>query len=152
MAEERYVSALPLYRQLGDAIGQANCFDRLGQIALRCFRHDAARVAYEQALPLHRRVGDVLGEANCICHFGDLARAAGDETAATRQFEAALSLYASISQPVGAGWMHLRLARRLAGTERDRHLAAARAAWLSAGRDSLAARLDDPDSIDDLEW
>jgi tetratricopeptide (TPR) repeat protein len=145
-----YQRLLLKIRNIG--LSEANLIAGFGEMALHRSDHDDARGAYEQALPLYRQVGDVLGEANCVCRFGDIARAAGDGAAARGQFETALYLYASVSEQAGVGWVHLRLARGLTGAERDSHLAAARAAWLSTGLDSLAARLDDPDSIDDLEW
>ena len=66
---------MPLYRQVGDVLGEANCIQSLGDIALERSEHDAARAAYEQALPLCRQVGAVLGEANCIQRLGDIALA-----------------------------------------------------------------------------
>ena len=65
-ARVRYEEALPLYRLVGDVLGEATCIERLGDIALRRSDHDTARGRYEEALPLYRSVGDVLGEANCI--------------------------------------------------------------------------------------
>lgn len=37
-----------LYEQVGDVLGQANCIQRLGDIALARSDHDAARHADEQ--------------------------------------------------------------------------------------------------------
>ena len=41
----RYEQALPLYRQVGDVLGEANCIQGLGDIALARSDHDAARAA-----------------------------------------------------------------------------------------------------------
>jgi tetratricopeptide (TPR) repeat protein len=65
-AQEAFAEALPLFRQLGDVLGEANCIRGLGDIALERSDHDAARQAFNQALPLYRQVGSVLGEANSI--------------------------------------------------------------------------------------
>ena len=67
-ARERYEAALPLYRQVGAVLGEANCIRSLGDIALERSDHEGARVRYEAALPLYRQVGDVQGEANLLRH------------------------------------------------------------------------------------
>ncbi len=72
-ARSRYEEALPLYRRVGDILGEANCISGLGGVAARRSDHEASRSRYEEALPLYRRVGDILGEANCIKSLGDIA-------------------------------------------------------------------------------
>ncbi|HRL77258.1 MAG TPA: tetratricopeptide repeat protein, partial [Candidatus Accumulibacter phosphatis] len=52
-ARRRYDEALPLYRQVGDLLGQANCITSLGDLALRRSDHDDARRRYDEALPLY---------------------------------------------------------------------------------------------------
>ena len=71
---ERFEEALPLYRQVGDVQGEANCIKGLGDIALARSDHEAARQRFEEALPLYRRVGAVQGEASCIWGFGEIER------------------------------------------------------------------------------
>ena len=106
--------------------------------------HDGARERYEAALPLYRRVGDVLGEANCIQGLGDIALARSDHDGARELFNEALGLYARIPEPYSIGWAHKRLADVARDEdERARHLAAAREAWLSIGREDLVQQLDE---------
>ncbi|MCB1454289.1 MAG: tetratricopeptide repeat protein, partial [Rhizobiaceae bacterium] len=134
--------ALPLYRQVGDMLGEANCIKSLGNIALERSDHDGARSRYEAALPLYRQVGDMLGEANCIQSLGDIALDRSDHDGARSRYEAALKLYLRIAEPYSIGMAHMRLAEITTDdAERVAHLDAARDAWASIGREDLIARL-----------
>jgi tetratricopeptide (TPR) repeat protein len=143
-AQRWYEEALPLYRQVGNVLGEANCIKSLGDIALERSDHGEAWRRYEEALPLFRQVGDVLGEANCIQSLGDIAHSLSDNASAHEFCEQALRLYERIPEPYSIGSTYERLAR-LAATpdDRDRHLQAARAAWLSIDRSDLVKELDD---------
>ncbi len=67
---------MPIYREVGNRLGEAICITRMGDIALRRSNDEEARRRYEEALPLYREeVGDRLGEANCIARMGDIALA-----------------------------------------------------------------------------
>ena len=142
-ARERYEDALPLYRRVGDVLGEANCIQRLGDIALARSDHDQARERYEDALPLYRRVGDVLGEANCIRSLGDIALERSDHDQARDRYEVALNLYGRIPEPYSMG-MTLRRLARIAADENRRHdhVQAAREAWTSIKRLDLVELLD----------
>ena len=100
-ARARYEQALPLYQQIGDDLGQANCIKRLGDIAKERSDHDGARARYEQALPLYQQIGDVRGEANCISGLGDIALARSDHDGARARYEQALPLYQQIGDVRG---------------------------------------------------
>ncbi|MEA2338937.1 MAG: hypothetical protein QOE82_2944, partial [Thermoanaerobaculia bacterium] len=56
-AQARYEEALPLYRKVGNVLGEANCIRGLGD-ALRRPDCDGARARYEQALSLYQRIQD----------------------------------------------------------------------------------------------
>jgi tetratricopeptide (TPR) repeat protein len=85
----------------GDTLGEANCVQRLGDIAFARSDRDAARTAYEKALTLYRQIGETLGEANCIKSLGDVALVRSDHGAARATYEDALSLYRRIGDKLG---------------------------------------------------
>jgi tetratricopeptide (TPR) repeat protein len=101
-ARQAFEEALPLYRQVGDVRGEANCIRSLGEIAVVRSDHVAARQAFEEALPLYRQVGDVLGEANCIFGLGEIALRRADHAGARQAFEEALPLYRRFGDALGA--------------------------------------------------
>ena len=71
-ARARYEEALPLYRAIGEKIGEANCIKALGDVHNKLSELPEARARYEEALPLYRAIGEKIGEANCIKALGDV--------------------------------------------------------------------------------
>jgi len=141
-AKARFEEALPLYRQAGSVLGEANCIRSLGDIALARSEHEAARARFEEARPLYRQVGDVLGEANCIQGLGDIALRRSQHDAARARFAEALQLFTLISEPYSVGMAHRRLARLASDTEQKKsHVIAAIAAWEQIKRDDLIAAI-----------
>ncbi len=70
-AGELYRQALPIHREIGDRLGEANTLASLGHVALSLARYDEAGELYRQALPIHREIGDRLGEANTLRGLGE---------------------------------------------------------------------------------
>jgi tetratricopeptide (TPR) repeat protein len=92
---------LPLYRRVGDVLGEANCIRSLGDLALGHSDHAAAQARYEEALPLYCRIGHILGEANSISSLGDIALECCDPDTAEARYEEALLLYRRIGDILG---------------------------------------------------
>ena len=55
-ARERYEQALPIYRAIGDKLGQANCIQSLGDIAVEEKDWNAARKLYQDAIAIRRAI------------------------------------------------------------------------------------------------
>lgn len=79
-------------RIAGDVLGEANCIQGLGDIALARTDHEGARKAYEEAMPLYRAAADFGGQAKCISRLGDIALARTEHQAARKAYEEALPL------------------------------------------------------------
>jgi tetratricopeptide (TPR) repeat protein len=100
-AREAYEQAQPLFEQVGNVHGRANCIFCLGDIALRCSDYAAAHEAYTQAQPLYEQVGNVTGQANCIQSLGDIALRRSDLDTAREAYERARPLYEQVSDVLG---------------------------------------------------
>lgn len=96
----RYLEqALPLYREIGHRLGEANCVKALGDVALRQDRYQDAASLFQQALPLYRQIGDRLGEAGCLWSMARLELARCRPEAAQEPFDRAACLYEAIELP-----------------------------------------------------
>jgi len=91
-ARKHYQESLALYQQLGDAYGEAQCLDGLGDIAIRQGDFDQARQFYEQGLALRRQIGDQWGISVSLGSLGGLAGRQGAFDDAQRWFEESLAL------------------------------------------------------------
>jgi len=72
-ARARYEEALPLYRAIGEKIGEANCIKALGDVHNQLSELPEARARYEEALPLYRAIGEKIGEMYTILNLADVA-------------------------------------------------------------------------------
>ena len=92
-ADASLSGALPVFRQAGARLGEANTLVALGDLAVRNDDLTGARQHYDQALPLYRQIGARLGEANTLVSMAQLALVENDATRARRLFEEAGALY-----------------------------------------------------------
>jgi len=88
-AIELYQQALPLYRELGDRLGEANTLRSLGDAARMQDRYQDAIELYQQALPLYRELGARLGEARGLLGNGLALTSLGSASASDVLEEAA---------------------------------------------------------------
>ena len=63
-AREHYQESLSLNREIGNRLGEANCYTRLGDFHRVVGEYERAREQYEQALIIFREVGERLEEAH----------------------------------------------------------------------------------------
>jgi len=113
LARQRYEAALPLYRDIGARLGEANCISSLGDVHRMLAEYALARQRYEAALPLYRDIGARLGEANTLTAFGDLSLAEKDYGVARNWFEQAREIYQDIGERHWQTYIAPRLARAL---------------------------------------
>jgi tetratricopeptide (TPR) repeat protein len=101
-ARARFEAALPLYRRLGDLLGEANCIRSLGDIALARSDHDGARERYEEALGLYTRIREPYSIG--LAHRA-LAKVARDDAERVRHVEAAREAWLSIGRDDLVRWL-----------------------------------------------
>lgn len=85
--------AAALYRQLGDATGEANCFRTLGRLTFTRGKYDDAILHLTEGVKLYRKVKWLYGEANCCQTLGEIAMAKRNDEEAISYFERAQILY-----------------------------------------------------------
>jgi hypothetical protein len=95
MLSARYERALPLYQQSGNVIGEANCIQGLGDIALARSDQDGARDRYERALTRYQAIPDPYSIGGT---FLRLARLDSADTKRARHWRAAREAWASIGR------------------------------------------------------
>jgi len=92
-ARALYQLCIPLFESFNDHIGNANCHQRLGDIALRKSEYERSKEHFDVALSLYRRTGSERGRANCIQGMGDIAGFKGDYSEAERMYDQALPIF-----------------------------------------------------------
>jgi tetratricopeptide (TPR) repeat protein len=88
-------------RENGDKLGEAECTQALGDIALARHQNAEARKWFIEALPLFEKAHAGLSIAACLVRLGDLALERGDLDDAQARFTAAIPAYRSILDKFG---------------------------------------------------
>jgi tetratricopeptide (TPR) repeat protein len=88
-------------KENGDKLGEAECTQALGDIALARHQNDEARQWFMEALPLFDQAHAGLSIAACLVRLGDLALERGDLDDAQARFSAAIPAYRSILDKFG---------------------------------------------------
>jgi tetratricopeptide (TPR) repeat protein len=110
-ARARYDAALPIYQEIGDRLGEANCIQRLGDVHVQLAEYPQARARYDAALPIYQEIGDRLGEANTYTKMGDLCAKQKEWSEARRWFETASPIYRDINSPHWQTYLALQLGK-----------------------------------------
>ena len=94
--QQLLTQALPIHREIGARLGEANAMQALGDVARMQARYEEAAEYYGQALPIHREIGDRLGEANTRVSRARLAVASGERASADTEMAEAIRIYTAI--------------------------------------------------------
>ena len=95
-ALERYDTALKLYEQVGDNLGQANTLKAIGDVALANEQYPEALEHYRQALALAEQIHDLYSTARVWYHIGKAYAKQGDKPEAISAFTTAASIFRNI--------------------------------------------------------
>jgi len=93
--------ALPIYREIGDLVGEADVHNNIGIDAYYEGRLDDALMSYGHSLDCRRRAGDVVGAATAENNIGEVLSDLGRFDEAMAMFEEALAVWRRASYPVG---------------------------------------------------
>ncbi|GDX79136.1 hypothetical protein LBMAG42_09470 [Deltaproteobacteria bacterium] len=96
-ASESFEGALPLFRELDDALGLGEVHLGLAQLDLKRERRDHAEAGLQYALAEFARVGNRVGLARVYNLLGDLARFGGNTAVAADHYRAAVALLEAVS-------------------------------------------------------
>lgn len=106
-------------KENGDKLGEAECTQALGDIALARHQNEEARKWFIEALPLFDQAHAGLSIAACLVRLGDLALERGDLDDAQARFTAAIPAYRSILDKFGEATVLKSLAELAA--QRNNH-------------------------------
>ncbi|MFN8474993.1 MAG: tetratricopeptide repeat protein [Anaerolineae bacterium] len=104
-ARALHEQALALYREVGDARGEASSLDNLGVQMLAQGELEAAKGLLEQSASLYRETGDRVGLMNVLNNLGEVARTEGDYAAAERYYVDGLALVGQARNSMLVAWL-----------------------------------------------
>lgn len=93
--------ALQIFRDLGDAPGEAEALRELGFTHWHAEQHADALQRTREALDLHRRIGDATGEATALHNLAEVHRGLGSPRQGCQLFEQATRLHWATDNPAG---------------------------------------------------
>ncbi|MBL9044305.1 MAG: tetratricopeptide repeat protein [Myxococcales bacterium] len=96
-----YKQALPLWKQVGDRLGEARSLNNIGLVYSDLGDKAKALSYYEQALPLQKQVGDRSGEATTLNNIGAVYDDLGDKQKALSYYGQALPLQKQVGDRLG---------------------------------------------------
>ena len=99
-----------LFREVGDAAGEAVCIQCRGVVRLMEGDHDGCRRACLDSLARLRACGDEQGVAWCLQSIGETAIIAGDLSEATARLRESAAMFAARESPLGACYSEIDLA------------------------------------------
>ena len=91
-ARERYAEALPIYRAIGDRLGEANCIKSLGDVHAAKDDDEAALDLYEQATSAYRSLALAERQAGVLTSMADLYGHQKDYGSALTMYARAIEL------------------------------------------------------------
>jgi tetratricopeptide (TPR) repeat protein len=106
--------ALPIYKELGDLVGQANVLNNLGIEAYFEGKWDESLALYQRSKEARERAGDVVGAATATNNIGEILSDQGRLPEAEALFREALRVWRAARYPVGVALATSNLGRAAA--------------------------------------
>lgn len=112
------VEARRIFREIGDAAGEAISLLNLGNASLEEELTEQAEAFYRSSLALYRTLGHTWGIANCLANLGVVSMRTGDIEKALSMFGESLALSESIGDREGIALCHVNIAAAMLKLDR----------------------------------